>query len=272
LRPVARRLLALSLVALAVVSVGPATMASGAQSITTVLNILYAQPGGEPLYLDAYLPPGRGPFPAVITIHGGGWSGGTKNWMRGISLRLAEAGLAAFAIDYRVGPAHLFPAPVDDVRSAVDWVRANASTYHVDASHLSALGTSAGATLALLAGATGSEFKAVASWSGPTDLVALRFSKDPEIILGLLNFVGTTNASALAQASPITYVHTPAPPTYLAHSTQEFVPFSQATRMYDLLQGLGIPTHLLRVEGNHHGTELLPWAMDPTIAFLKAWG
>jgi acetyl esterase/lipase len=266
----ARPLLAVALAMLATVALVPAASAATGSPVRTLLNIRYAHPGGVPLDLDAYIPSGNGPFPAVIAVHGGSWSGGTKDWMEAISWQLALAGFVTFSIDYRLGPTYLYPAPVDDVRAAIAWAEANAGSFKVDPSRLAVLGTSAGGTLALLAALTGSNVKAVVSWSGATDLVALSSSEDPFILQGLMDFVGTiTNLRALAEASPITYVGPQGRPTYLAQSTREFLPFGQATSMYRALVVSGIPAIIQRVQGDHHGTQLARWAMAPTIAFLK---
>jgi acetyl esterase/lipase len=253
---------------------GPQPATAQSQSIRTVRDIQFAQPAGVPLYLDAYIPSAIGPFPVVLTIHGGGWGGGTHDWVANISRRLAAEGFVALAIEYRVGPIFLYPAPVDDVRAAIAWVHANTQRFGMDGSRISALGTSAGATLAMLAALTGSDLQAVVSWSGATDMVALSSSHDPEVLAGVMNFVGTlTNVPDLVAASPITYVgSTNVLPIYLVQSTRELVPVEQGRRMYQALIDAGITTKLQLVEGDHHGTKLAPWAMSPSVDFLKAYG
>src|SRR5205823_2581810 len=131
------------------------------------------------LLLDAYLPDG-GPHPAVLLIYGGGWRQGDKADWAPEGERLAAAGLAAFAVNYRLAPPggtwHAL-APLEDVRSAVTWLRANAATYGFDQTKVAALGASAGGQLALLLGTTGQagqdRVEAAVTWSGPTQLRAL---------------------------------------------------------------------------------------------------
>src|SRR5262245_17453015 len=75
-------------------------------------DIEYGTAGGESLCLDAYIPEGPGPFPAVILIHGGGWNAGdksggpTKGFMAPMHEPLAKAGFAWFSINYRLAPKH----------------------------------------------------------------------------------------------------------------------------------------------------------------------
>jgi acetyl esterase len=87
-------------------------------------DIEFAKPGGVSLTLDAYVPEGKGPFPTIIIVHGGGWENGTKRtyvtpWFKPLS----EAGFAWFTINYRLSPQYKFPAATDDVAEAVRWVR-----------------------------------------------------------------------------------------------------------------------------------------------------
>ncbi|MEO5961347.1 MAG: hypothetical protein ABIZ49_13710, partial [Opitutaceae bacterium] len=71
-------------------------------------DIEYGNAAGESLKLDAYVPEGTGPFPAVILVHGGGWTGGDKSggprkgYMAPMHEPLEKAGFAWFSINYRL--------------------------------------------------------------------------------------------------------------------------------------------------------------------------
>ena len=82
---------------------------------------LEALPGQVSLKLDAHVPEGRGPFPAVILVHGGGWNAGTKtaNFVKPLFPVLDSTGYVWFTIDYRLSPQHVFPSSADDVESAI---------------------------------------------------------------------------------------------------------------------------------------------------------
>ena len=102
---------------------------------------MYARPGGVPLHADVYLPEGTGaPFPAIIWIHGGGWRSGNRELAPDLRRFFAERGFAMVAIDYRLSRAALFPAQIEDVRTAIRWLRSVASAYGIDSGCASGCG------------------------------------------------------------------------------------------------------------------------------------
>jgi len=123
-------------------------------------NLVYAVVGGKSLRLDAYLPAGKRPSPAIVLLHGGGFTGGAKGGYTGELARyLADHGYAAFDIDYRLlgdlGPGATrqmaMKAAQEDLGRAVEHVVAEAKTYAIDPDRLAVGGGSAGAITALLA-------------------------------------------------------------------------------------------------------------------------
>src|SRR5205823_333626 len=151
-------------------------------------DVEFARPGGVALKADLALPnEGKGPFPAVVCLHGGGWVSGDRKQMSKTIEVLARRGYVALAPDYRLAPAHRFPACVEDCKAAVRWLRANAGKYRIDPGRIGAVGLSAGGHLACLLGVTtpgdglegtggnsdrSSAVQAVVSFAGPTDLTA----------------------------------------------------------------------------------------------------
>ena len=191
-------------------------------------------------------------------------------------MRLAQARLAAFAVNYRLSPPgseSTFPAQLDDVRTAVRWVRANAASHRVDSRRVGTLGGSAGGNLALLLGTTGTagddRVEAVVSWSGPTDLRAFR-GREPEI---LLNYMGCPMAECpdlYEQASPIAHVDRSTAPTYLANGSDELIPADQARGMDNALREAGVQSVVRIVDGEHHSRELEPFVWAASVDFLGA--
>src|SRR5688572_29126088 len=115
-----------------------------AASYQVTPDIEYSAPGGESLKLDAHIPEGKGPFPAIVLVHGGGWTAGHKtvNFVTDLFPVLDQTGMAWFTIDYRLAPKHPYPAARVDVESAVRWVKANANQYKVDPKRIALMGES----------------------------------------------------------------------------------------------------------------------------------
>ncbi len=143
-------------------------------------NIEYGRSGGEILYLDASIPDGPGPFPAVILVHGGSWTGGDKSpgrandSMANMFDALTRGGFAWFAINYRLAPKYRYPADLDDVTMSIRWVKEHAAEYHVDPKRVAISGHSSGGHLAALAAvraSTADQVAAVVCFSTPIDLV-----------------------------------------------------------------------------------------------------
>ncbi|GJF11893.1 lipase [Mycolicibacterium cyprinidarum] len=106
-------------------------------------------PGG-PIPVRVYRPPSdKAVLPVVVFIHGGGWSVGDLDTYDG-SARLHAVGAEAVvvSVDYRLAPEHPFPAAVDDVWAATQWVARHADQIGADPDRLAVAGDSAGGNLA----------------------------------------------------------------------------------------------------------------------------
>jgi acetyl esterase/lipase len=116
-------------------------------------TLTYASRDGAELRLDLYLPaePVRRPIPVIVFLHGGGWSGGTRTTGPDFSRYFARDGFAMASLEYRLTPSITFPANVEDVRTAVRWLKANAAAHALDGDRLCLWGTSAGGHLAAVA-------------------------------------------------------------------------------------------------------------------------
>src|ERR1700678_519233 len=220
---------------------GPALSAPRAAENATVSDqvslqqdVEYGVQGGEKLLLDVYQPAESGSRarPAVVLIHGGGWTRFDKSTMRGIGNFLARLGFVAVSVDYRLfhGSENRWPAQLDDVQRSVRWLRANASKYNIDANRLGAFGHSSGAQLAALLGMEdtrdnsdpalakySSRVQAVVEVSGPTDFLT---NRDPDGDAMLANFLGgdsTKSLEAWRDASPVYHVAKSNAPFLIVH-------------------------------------------------------
>ena len=116
-------------------------------------TLTYATRNGVDLLLDLHLPavPIRRPAPVIVFLHGGGWSGGTRTTGPDFKRYFAQDGIAMASIEYRLTPGVTFPANVEDVRTAVRWLKANAAAHGLDPERVCLWGTSAGGHLAAVA-------------------------------------------------------------------------------------------------------------------------
>lgn len=184
----------------------------------------YARPGSRLLCLDLLLPHAPGPHPLILILHGGGWRQGSRadlgnEW-------LLDHGFALARLDYRLSPEAPFPAPLDDCRNALTWLRTRASTLNLDPARFAILGTSAGGLLALLlAGEPAAALRAVITYGAPTDLL-LRARTQPHLTEApggsVHDFLGGPVASRLPLArlaSPAQLVTSSAAPALLLHGT-----------------------------------------------------
>jgi acetyl esterase/lipase len=231
---------------------------------------------------DLYLPPqapGGKRFPAVVIIHGGGFTGGDKGAKReqNIGNTLALNGYVGMSINYLLAapgkPA--WPQNVHDCKTAVRWLRKNATRLNVDPDRIGAIGGSAGGHLASMLALAGpdakldppapyGEFstrvKCAVDLYGPAELV-----RDHSMF-------GRSRAEApelYRQASPVTHATSDDPPMLLLHGTADTtVPVAQSEQLAAALKKAGIQHELIIVEGAPHSFHLEPKQRDLRPAVL----
>jgi len=102
--------------------------------------------GEDPRHrLDVYRVPGAGPLPVLLFFHGGGFIRGDKAQRENIGLCFARRGFLVALANYRLAPAHRWPAGGEDVVAACEWVRARIAAFGGDARRVCLAGESAGA-------------------------------------------------------------------------------------------------------------------------------
>ena len=224
--------------------------------------------------LDLYLPPDRtGPFPVLVLIHGGAFMFGDKRehpfQPNPIAFLALRRGYALAALNYRMSGEALFPALVQDVKTAVRWLRAHAGVYHLDPSWFAAWGDSAGGYLASMLGTSAgipelegtelgwaghsSALQAVMDWYGPTDMLlmdrqlreaGLYFKDGPDHDAPdspesrLVGFPIQEQPERLRLANPITYIRkeVPPPPFLIYHGSRDrIVPAGQSRILVEAL-------------------------------------
>jgi acetyl esterase/lipase len=250
-------------------------------------DVEYGQAAGESLKLDVSVPDGPGPFPAVILVHGGGWVTGDKSggprkaFIAPLHEPLERAGFAWFSINYRLAPAHRHPACIQDVETAIRWVKANAARYRIDPRRIALSGESAGGHLAALAAVRADEttrLAAVVPFYGVFDMTAMVTPGEPM----RKNFVAlfdrpTADARALEllrEASPLFQVKAGLPPFLLVHGTADTtVPLEQSERFHARLRESGEESELMTIPNGVHGmiswNTVAPDYADRVVAWLQ---
>ena len=107
-------------------------------------------PGGD-IPVRLYWPPesDETPLPVVLFFHGGGWVVGDLDSYDNDARRHAVGtGALVVSVEYRLAPEHPYPAAVDDVWAATQWVAAHGDELGIDPNRLAVAGDSAGGNLA----------------------------------------------------------------------------------------------------------------------------
>ena len=255
-------------------------------------DIVYKTINGKDLKLDLYFPANAtGPFPLILMVHGGGWTADSKADSAGHATMVAEHGYASAAIDYRLKQEAPMPAQIEDVTSAVRWLRAHAAEYHLDPDRFGAMGHSAGGHLVSLLGTSGDEPKfnqgdnakfsgrvnVVVDLAGPDDLVWMfEHAKglSPDAPIQLLGGSLNQKRDLAILCSPIDHV-TPHTPPFLIISglKDDKVGIEVPKRMYDTLQKAGVKSEIILLPGVTHALPLsTPYkngtAWDAIFAFI----
>lgn len=249
--------------------------------------------------MDAYLPPNtfKRPVPAVLFIHGGGWRNGDKANEREVRIAttLAENGYAVFSINYKMNigerdaanKLHLsyvaWPQNFYDCKSALRFLRAEATRFGVDPARIGVMGGSAGAHLAMLVGLTinHEEFNRQGLYLDQSNSVAcvvdlygipdLRGRKVTPFTGSEFNRV----AAYEEKASPVIYLTKETPPFFIAHGTADkVIPVEESRTLAKSLESLGVPYEYIEIPEAPHAFDLQPPQKDlrpEVLAFLRKY-
>lgn len=278
----------------------PVVTADSTYGITVDTAIVYAQGLSHetlnsaasttmPLLLDAYVPQGAGENrPAIVVIHGGGFTGGSRSGWRPVALAeyFASRGWVAFSIDYRVlgdigtvpqqwvdsvmsldiepGPLAqsiaIYPAH-RDAKAALRWVAAHAEDYDINMDYLTVGGGSAGGITSVGVSVTHpGDFTAELSMTEDPTLATTHLGQAYEVHT-ILDFWGSRVSVDLLQGVYGGNRFDPGdPPLFIAHGTEDqTVPYINALFLQSTWNNIGVPHVLHTLQDAGHG----PW--DATV-------
>lgn len=243
----------------------------------TVSDLSYSASAKENV-LDLYLPSSGKDHPVVLLIHGGGWTGGTRTNKREVAVAegLAAEGFAVASMDYRLAPKHQWPAQLDDIHAALQFLASQAEKYGLDMNRTAVFGGSAGGHLALMAAYTQDEhpeqpkIRAVAAFYPITNLSTRRetdkFGISSEAFKEgtapkLLGCAYETDPERWRSASPASHVKPSSPPTFLAHGQEDqTVNWEQSAELAELLEKSQVPHELILIKEAGHTFDLTTYA------------
>ena len=223
-------------------------------------SIPFASPDGIPLSLNIYRPLQVGTYPAIISIYGGAWQRGSPDSDETFNRYIAAQGYVVWAISYRHAPAYHFPAQIDDVRSALAYIKQHANEYETNLDRVALIGRSAGAQLAMLAAYQDPPFpiKALVNYYSPVNLTAGYEdvpTPDPiESRATLRAFLGGTPTEfpeLYRQASPLNAVKPALPPSLLIYGGKDHIIQSKYGKKL---------AQKLKYQGNQAVFIEIPWA------------
>ena len=278
---------------------------SQSYQVNYIKDVEYVQRDGKPLHLQLLLPGGLLPgmestlrYPLVVYVQGSAWG---EQYVYGSLpqlVPLARAGFVVASVKHRPSSQARFPGFLQDVKSAIRFLRANAEKYFIDPSQVGIWGDSSGGHAAQMVGVTGDmeEFKtednhefsdavqAVVDFYGPSDVTRIndgprdpQFTADKSKIPEDILFGGCViDHPEIAQpGNPLNYIEKdkPLPPFLIAHGDEDpMVPFNQSVLTAQKLLETEHRVEFYKVVGAGHGTFM--WneeVIQLVIRFFKAW-
>ena len=240
-------------------------------------------------------------YPVIVWICGGAWITMEKSAHLPFWTELARKGYIIASVEYRMSSTKHFPAQLEDVKSAIRYLRAHAEEFHIDPERIAAAGESAGGHLAALAGVTGdrkefdvgenlemsSRVQAVLDFYGPADFLSHAAEENeekpeseekPEFLMGpspvemLLGYAPEKQPEKARLAAALSYVNPDTPPFYIIHGTADpIVPVEGSRNLAKKLEENGCSVRLVEINDAVHADPRIyqKETRDEIEAFLK---
>ena len=224
-------------------------------------DVIYDESLPDICKLDVYKVQSDKPQPAVMIIHGGGFSAGGKTYRRGHAQFMALNGFTVFCVDYGLAPTYPFPDPVSHLVNAANYIYDHAADYNIDTDRIMVAGDSAGAyySAMLCAINCGDAYKKRFGYElkfkifgallvcGLYDLATVLNTKylldlDDGVFLGFTGFSRRDLDSYEHKdfCMPFNYINEKFPPTFVVHSDTDIFCKDQGKILIQKLEELGV--------------------------------
>lgn len=280
---------------------GSSVVPVASNGLVRLVGVVFATNGGQRLMMDLVYPAtndsSAGLRPALIYVHGGGFTAGKRqSYARNVEWA-ARNGFVAATVDYRLADGRAntkFPAAIRDVAAAVRWLKTHAADHGVDPNRIALLGGSAGGNLALMAGLASeawdqqpdrpwpdvdSRVQAIVNYCGPVDYVPmLSVKKKTATHLDVAKYLPGASPARKKEfarkAGPLPYLDEKDPPVLTMHGTADpVVPFHNAELLDQMMKEKGLRHRLVPLPGAGHDSfedEPFKRVVDrETLAFLR---
>ncbi|MDP8990030.1 MAG: alpha/beta hydrolase [Acidobacteriota bacterium] len=238
---------------------GASALGFAAQSSTTSnasagkveKDVVVGKGGDSDLHCDIYRPAaGTEKRMALVHFHGGGFARGSKETLAAKIAPLAARGYVSIAAQYRLSAAAKWPAQIDDAKTHIRWVRANAASLGIDPARIAIVGYSAGGHIALFtAGQPGTDLAACIAFYPQTDVRPVAAALMPP---------GYDDA-AIADASPLAHIKAGYPPTVIFHGLSDVtIPPENSQHLLQILRDAKVPSELHTFNGVPHEFDTHP--------------
>jgi acetyl esterase/lipase len=257
---------------------------AAAPTHTVTKGVAYLESAGSPA-ADVYRPTGADSThrkPGFVWIHGGGWSGGSRDGGREVAVcsTLARAGYVTISISYQLSDSAKpsWPVNLQQCKAAIRFLRRYAARYGVDTANVFVGGGSAGAHLAAMAGLTAPDQFRSADHKGWSDRVnGVLDMYGPVSTYEWWNtssrqLLGTDSRTdpLVAQSSVETYIRKDSPPVFIAHGLADgTVDTSLSTHFDKRLAAAGAGHVLVLIPGAAHSFTLEQTGGKPLSVDLK---
>jgi acetyl esterase/lipase len=209
---------------------------------------------------------------AAVFLHGGGfWGGDKKQFQIQAAYFALRYDIFAVSLNYRLNREGIFPAALQDVKSAIRWLRRGKSQYKINPSKIVVIGGSPGGNLAALAACTHEvqEYEGIGAFN--------EFSSEVNLVVALngifdfFDFIETAPAERenvkqylggyreeipdiYTKASPLLQVNRMTAPMLLLHGEEDrVIPWEKSLQMYGKLLANGVPAEIKIFKGKGHG-------------------